>query len=194
MAYFVSLGKCPRIDRDDAAVVGEYVGALARHSGCLAEEFDQAEAFDLFSIDGSLYDPKPGTGLRESSVMFGARPPAPPKEPPPPLPQYRHPEMQTPEPMPKPPPGKRRPRKAPSVYRQQPAIVYASPPRQPAMEYEYQRDNMKAIREFLIPKWLKDGQSEKQIREALHSAWPAAVIAPILKEFFPIKEWPFTYA
>lgn len=189
-AYFASLAMCPRIDRDDAAVVKQYMGSLASHSRCLAEEFDASEAFDRFSIDGGLYEQKTGTGLRESSIIHGARPPAQPREPPAPMPEYRRPAMPIPDEQPK---KIGRPQKRREV-RKVPAYEPPLPPRTPALEYEYTCETMRAIREFLIPKWIKDGQSKKEICDALHSAWPAPVIDPIIKLFFDSKEWPFTYA
>lgn len=176
-AYYASLARCPRIDRDDAAVVKEYIGSLASRSRCLAEEFDPSDAFDLFGIDSTLYERDPRTSMRESSVMFDTRP-----HKPKPPPAFKLPAMPIPDVQPK----RREVRSIP--------VLKTPPPRTPALEYEYTREAMSAIREFLIPKWLKDGKSEKEICDALRSAWPAPVIDPVIKEFFPIKEWPFTHA
>lgn len=177
-AFYASLGRCPRIDRDDAAVVKEYIGSLVSRSRCLAEEFNASEAFDLFGIDGTLYERNPSTCMRESPVMFDTSPNGPP-----PPPTYKLPAMPIPDVQPK----------RPGQVRSNP-VLKTPPPRIPALESEYTREAMSAIREFLIPKWIKDGKSEKEICDALRSAWPAQVIDPVIKEFFPLKEWPFTHA
>ncbi len=188
--FYSSLGRCPRIDVDDLAVVSGLVGSMALGARCLAEEFEDSGAFDMFSIDGSLYESKPGTGLRESSVIHGARPPAQPREPPPPLPQYRLPAM----PIPDDPPKKRgRPPKVVKTKVVRVRVIKLETYR-PPVNTQYTQEAMRSIREFLIPKWIKDGRSEQEISDPLRSAWPAQLVDPILKEFFPVKEWPFTHA